>query len=586
MKYQSLSYYLQKSEKLNSHQLDKAKKIAILGNYTLDGLGDVLKVFCSENNLNIQVHQSSYNQYRQEIINTNSEWNKFKAHLTFIILDFDSLIGDTKFNFYSLSEKKREKTINQICNEIKELFSMALTKQNGKLVVSNFIPPTFSPLGIYDAKTRFSLKDFVNSLNESIKQLAMKNDSLYILEMDAFFQKYGRLNLTNEKMRFLADMKISPSFLPALADHLMCFIKPLFGNIRKCLVLDLDNSLWGGIIGEDGLDGIKLDNKPPGNAYLEFQKVILELYNRGIILTINSKNNLEDVKEVFKKHPFMVLKEHHFSSMYINWDDKASNLQSIAKDLNIGIDSLVFWDDDPVNRELVTQRLPEVLVVDVPNDPSLYANTLRNLNDFNSFQITAEDRKKGQMYASQLHRKSSEKKFSNIDDFLASLNMEVTIKNPDNFTIPRISQLTMKTNQFNLTTKRYSEEDIKKMANTDKYLIRTFSVIDKFGDNGLTGLYIINKENKQRWKIDTFLMSCRIMGRNVEKVMLNDLIENAKRENIQELIGHYYPTKKNPVTKDLYSNFGFSRKSDTDYVLEIPQFEKEQISYIKTSIKK
>jgi len=243
---------------------------------------------------------------------------------------------------------------------------------------------------------------------------------------------------------------------------------------------------------------------------------------------------------------------------------------------------LVFWDDDPVNRAFVKQQLPEVMVVEVPNDPSLYANTLRNLDAFNSFQITKEDKKKGLMYASQLQRKSFEKQFTNIDKFLASLNMEVSIKKAEQFTIPRISQLTMKTNQFNLTTKRYSEEEITNMTKSNKFLIRTFSVKDKFGDNGLTGIYIVKKVNNKRWELDAFLMSCRIMGRNIEKVMINDLIENSRKENIQELIGHYYPTKKNQVVKELLSNFKFLPINENDFIIKIPSYEKLETSYIKT----
>jgi len=313
-----LSYYLKESKNLNPQTGNNVKKIAILGNYTLEGLANIIRVISNENNFYVKIYESQYNQYRQEIINVNSGWYKFKPHLSFIILDFDSLIGEKQFEFYTLTDEKRKEIIIQTSEELRKIIKLALTQQDGKLVISNFPIPTFSPYGIYDSKTKFTMKDFVNSLNETIKQMSFENASLYVLELDVIVQRHGKLNVTDEKMVFLADMKISPSFLPKFAKYLMHFIKPLFGKTKKCLVLDLDNSLWGGIIGEDGLEGIKLDNKPPGNAFLEFQKVVLEFYHRGIILAINSKNNVDDVKEVFNNHPNMILKEKHFASICIN----------------------------------------------------------------------------------------------------------------------------------------------------------------------------------------------------------------------------------------------------------------------------
>lgn len=577
-----LSYYLNESENTISSDRSKLKKISVLCNFTIKGLSEVIKVISNEQGMNIDVYECPYNQYKQEIIDPNSNWYKYNPDLSFIILDFDSYIGDRRFYFYSMNENERSEIIRHACEELRNLLEQAIEKQTGKIVISNFINPTYSPFGIFDSKIRFTMRDFVNSLNSTIREISLENKSMYILELDNFFQKFGRSNITDEKLRYLADMRISPSFIPELGNFLMCFIKPLFGKIKKCLVLDLDNTLWGGIIGEDGINGIKLDDKPPGNSYLEFQKALLELHHRGIILAINSKNNPDDVKEVFSKHPYMLLKEHHFASIYVNWNDKATNLINIANELNIGTDSMVFFDDDPVNRELIKEKFPEVLVVDVPHDSSYFVEMLRNLDDFNSFHITDEDLEKGKMYASQNQRKMHEKRFSDINDFLASLEMEVMVRKGDEFNVPRIAQLTMKTNQFNLTTKRYSEEQIKQMIYNPNFIIKTFSVHDKFGDNGLTGLYIIQKETPKKWIIDTFLMSCRVMGRNIENVMITDLLEEARNVKVEEIMGRYIPTKKNEMTKDLYSKFGFQKLDDSQFVLRnIETVRNETVSYIK-----
>jgi FkbH-like protein len=580
-----LSYYLKKSKTIDLEN-SNFKKIAFLSNFTLQGLSSVLQVISNQYGMNIHVYESPYNQYRQEIIDMNSNWNKFNSDMSFLILDFESLIGSSIYDYHSYKTEERKELIDKTCLDVINLVESILKHQNGIIVISTFLLPTFSPLGIYESKMKYPLKEFVIKLNQLLFELSTKHDSLFCLEMDNLFQKFGSENMVDEKLKYLADMKISPDKFEHIANDMLSFLIPLFGKTKKCLVLDLDNTLWGGIVGEDGINGIKLDSKSPGNSFLEFQKVILQLNQRGVILAINSKNNLSDVIEVFEKHPNMILKENHFASMKINWNDKASNISSIAGEINVGIDSMVFWDDDPVNRELIRQKFPDVFVVDVPKDTSLYAKTLRTLPLFNSFQLTNEDMKKGQIYAAQRQRKTHESSFTNIDDFLSSLEMEVECENANEFTINRISQLVMKTNQFNLTSKRYSDNEIKKMAFDDNYIIRTFSVIDKFGDNGLIGLYIIKKISTKEWIIDSFLLSCRIMGRNMENLMLNDILQLAQQENIEKIEGEYIKSPKNSVTKDLYTKYGFRSISDTKFVLDnISNFILNQLSYIKSKNK-
>ena len=326
---------------------------------------------------------------------------------------------------------------------------------------------------------------------------------------------------------------------------------------KKCIVLDLDNTLWGGILGEDGLEGIRLGPTPEGRPYLEFQKYLLSLFNRGIILAINSKNNHKDALRVFQEHPNMVLKEHNFASMQINWNDKVSNLKNIAKELNIGLDSLVFIDDEKLNREMVKSILPEVEVVDLPEDPSLYLKTLAEIDDFNILKITEEDKKRGKMYAERRKRQELQNKSStDITQFLKDLRMIATINMADSFNIPRIAQLTQKTNQFNMTTRRYSEEDIKKFSGNKNFLVMCISIKDKFGDNGITGAAIVEKSHES-WRIDTFLLSCRIIGRKAEEILLGHIIGLAKNENVKKIIGEFIPTQKNTPAKSFYKNSKF-----------------------------
>jgi len=332
----------------------------------------------------------------------------------------------------------------------------------------------------------------------------------------------------------------------------------MLSKSKKCLVLDLDNVLWGGIIGEDGLDGIRLGPTPEGRPFLEFQKYILSLYNKGVILAVNSANNADDALEVFRNHPYMVLKEDHFAAMKINWGNKISNMKSIAEDIEIGVDSLVFVDDSKVNRDMMKQALPEVLTVDLPDDPSLYLKTVEDLRAFDTLQFTAEDRRRGKMYAEQRKRQEYMSTVGDITEYLKSLNTVVTIERANKFNIPRISQLSLKTNQFNTTTRRYLEDDVTRMANSDKFIVVSLKVDDKFGDSGLTGVAIVEK-GPEKWRVDTFLLSCRVLGRKVEETLLAYIIDQARKGGAKAIVGEFIPTKKNAPAKGFYKDHGFSQ---------------------------
>ena len=295
---------------------------------------------------------------------------------------------------------------------------------------------------------------------------------------------------------------------------------------------------------------------------MEFQRVLLSLYHRGIILAINRKNNYDDALKVIKDHPYMLLREEYFASMKINWNDKVSNMKEIANELNIGTDSMVFFDDDPVNREYMRLTMPQILTVDLPQDPSQYAQTIKKMNEFSVINITNEDVQRGRMYLEQRKRNDLEKSTPNLESFLTNLDLKLLIKNANEFTIPRISQLTLKTNQFNLTTKRYQESDIKKFSVDDKYLVGCVQVEDKFGDNGITGVFIVHKGNTTEWSIDTFLLSCRVMGREVEKGMLGYIINKAKQNGVELIKAKFIPSQKNKPIEDFLPNCGFQKDGD------------------------
>ena len=286
---------------------------------------------------------------------------------------------------------------------------------------------------------------------------------------------------------------------------------------------------------------------------------------------MDSRNNEEEVLEVIRSHPWMVLREEHFASLRINWNDKATNLREIAEELNIGTDALVFFDDDPANRELVRQTMPEVCVVDVPEDPALYASALRSLNDFSSLQLTADDFKKGESYHHQKQRRELRRQKTELTAFIASLGQRVEVSPPEPFTIPRIAQLTMKTNQFNLTTRRYSVEDIQRLSEDRDTRIRVFRVTDRFGDSGYVGVFIVQESCQAEWRVDCLLLSCRAIGRMVEAVMLNEAMKVAREAGASRLVGEYIPSGKNAQTELFYPSHGFRARADGMFVRDIPE---------------
>ena len=382
--------------------------------------------------------------------------------------------------------------------------------------------------------------------------------------------KFGEKNVFNYRQFFSGDIKISTEYIPKFTDELMRYIYAITGITRKCIVLDLDNTLWGGIIGEDGFDNIKLGDDPIGRSFVEFQKRLLALNQRGIILAINSKNNFDDAIEVIRKHPNMILREDNFACMKINWNDKVVNLQKISQELNIGLDSFVFFDDDQINQEYVRSSLQDVLVVDLPKDSSQFSQIVTEMKEFDVVKITEEDVKRNDMYLGQKKRKELENEIGDFKEFLKQMNIEVNIQNADSFSIPRISQLTLKTNQFNLTTRRYQEEEISAFASSKDRIVECAQVSDKFGDNGITGVYIVKKESNEEWIIDTFLLSCRIIGRGIEEAMLSQIIEKAKSLGVKRIKGEFISTSKNKPAENFYNNCGF-KKIDDYWIFDMGQ---------------
>ena len=539
----------------------KSIRVAVLSSSTIRGVRETLFVKCCASGIVPDIYVADYNLYAQEILNSDSGLYKFQPDVVIVFIDSRALLGDHYLLPYQLSNERRKELVTEKQDEIGAYIRALKTRSSAVVLVHNMEVPQYSPLGILENKQSFGYRKLFQKLNSELEDTFRGDNRVFVFDYDLFCSRIGKMRILNPKLYYLADIKLDLQYIPALCDEYIAYLSPLLSLSKKCIVLDLDNVLWGGVVGEDGMEGIKLGPTPAGRPFLEFQQCLLALFNRGVILAINSKNNPDDARSVFQRHPHMVLKENNFAAVRMNWDDKAANMRSLAKELKIGLDSMVFFDDDKLNREIVKHELPEVYVVEMHDDPAQYVNDLFAVNQFNTLTITEEDLGKGRMYAEQRQRSESAQSATDITEYLKGLDMVVTIEEANSFTIPRIAQLTQKTNQFNMTTRRYYEQDIKTFLENGNYKVISIHVKDKFGDNGLTGLAIV-KIGGTAWIIDTFLLSCRVIGRRVEEVLLSHIVEEAKKSSARTLTGEYIPTPKNSVAKDFYKINGF-RLSDT-----------------------
>ena len=576
---ENLAYFLNEAKTIKTRNLGKKLRVAFLANSTINGFEETMRVKCFQKGIDCITYVADYNQYNQEILNQDSRLYQFKPDITFLILDTRHVLGDHFFSWHKVSHDEKSKFVERSINEIKKLCNTFEENLETKLVITSLQIPSYSSYGINESREIRGLKEIVHEINnELLDEFGRHNVSpkIFIYDFNEFIMKFGEKNIFNYKQFFSGDIKISTEYVPKFVNELMGYIYAITGTTKKCIVLDLDNTLWGGIIGEDGFDNIKLGDNPIGRSFVEFQKRLLGLNQRGIILAINSKNNFDDAIEVIQKHPNMILSEDNFASVKINWDDKVLNLQKISEELNIGLDSIVFFDDDPINQEYVKDSLPDVLVVDLPKDSSRYAQIITEMKEFDVLKITEEDTKRGDMYLDQKKRKELENKVGDFNEFLKQMNIEVTVQKANSFSIPRIAQLTLKTNQFNLTTRRYQEEEVSKFSSSDDKIVECVEVSDKFGNNGITGTYIIEKKSDEEWVVDTFLLSCRIMGRGVEEIMMNQIIENARLSGIKRIKGEFIPTSKNKPAENFYKKLGFKKENEfwvfnTDNTIKKPE---------------
>ena len=525
--------------------------LAMLSNITTDTLAlQVSKV------LNEEIYTSSgYNTWVQELI--TAQFSGSKPEAVFLILYGRELIGDVT----SSDWEDVKLTLDQFLGTIKT-FSEDYKD----------IPLFVSSLDIQHVKILTLSAPRLESKIESYWRSGLEDMGVPVLEIAEIARNMGRDKFYSKRMWYLGSIPFSMTGEKAIAEEIVRAWNALKGNRKKCLVLDLDNTLWGGVIGEDGLQGIDLSTTKEGSRFRDFQKRIKDLKDQGVLLAIVSKNNEEDAMEGIREHPDMVLKEDDFVIIKANWEPKPVNIEDIAKELNIGLDSLVFIDDNPIERESVKNALPEVNVPDFPKDTSTLESVAIEISKryFPVLKLTDEDLNKTDQYKVEQMRDEIKQKSISIEEYLESLEMKKTFRQIEESDVTRAAQLTQKTNQFNLTTRRYTESDIWKMLKSENLQVWIGELEDKFGSYGKVILAIVKLEEKIAI-IDTFLMSCRVMGRNIEKEFLSEIEKEMTLKGKTQIIAEYIPTPKNSVVKDFW---GENDYTELEYKPDSVTYEK------------
>ena len=535
------------------------KNIAILGGSTTSEIKNILELFLLKNGIKPNFYESEYNKYYEDALFGNDELDKFNPDIIYIHTTNKNIIK------YPDPNDEFEDVEMLLGNEIKKYKSIwsSLSKFDCAVIQNNFDYTENRILGNLDCYDIHGKTYFIHKLNYWFSLNARKIKNLYINDINYLSSYIGLRYWFDKSLWHQAKYALSMESIPELAFNISQIISSVFGQSKKCLVLDLDNTCWGGIIGDDGLPGIYIGTETAiAESYTEFQKYVKELKDRGITLAACSKNDFLNAKEGFT-HPDSILRFDDFTSFKANWDPKHQNIIDIAKEINVGVDSLVFIDDNPVERDIVSSQVPSVSVPNVGSDVVDFISHIDRNGYFEPISLSQDDVNRHKYYEDNKKRANKKATFKSYDEFLVSLGMTAEIKSFSSIYLDRITQLTNKTNQFNLTTKRYTNGEIDKISSNDEYIKIYGKLTDKYGDNGLIAISIGRVESKT-CHIDLWLMSCRVLKRNMEFAMLDELVSKCRNKGVSEIIGYYYKSAKNSMVSDLYDKFGFSLVNEND----------------------
>ena len=546
----------------------KIIKVAILGDTATQFLTQALKGIGYDNGFNLEILEADFNQIERQVYDFSSELYEFNPEIVIVFQSSHRLL--LKYN--KIKPNQHLLFASNELDVIENIYSNLSSNLNAKVIYYNFTEIDDSIFGNYANKTESSFLFQLRKLNYELMSLASKKTNLYLCDISSIQNQVGKVNFFKPSIYINTEMVLSINILPKVALKTIDLINALNGKFKKCIILDLDNTAWGGIIGDDGIDNIQIGSLGIGKAFSEFQYWIKKLKSRGIILAVCSKNTESVAKEPFEKHPDMVLSLQDISVFRANWENKVDNIRQIQRIINIGFDSIVFLDDNPFERNIVKENIPEICVPELPEDPANYLEYLYELNLFETVSFSNEDVERTKLYQIQAKRAKILQKFTNENDFLKTLNMVSDVQPFNKFNTPRIAQLSQRSNQFNLRTIRYTESDIQRIATSDNYVTFTYTLEDRFGNNGLISVIILDKEDEKSLFINTWFMSCRVLKRGMENFLLNSIVDFAKKNGFIKIKGEYIPTAKNNMVRDHYLNLGF-KKDQSHYTLEVKNYQ-------------
>ena len=538
-------------------------KISVLRSMTIEPLHLYLDWHCLRQKMLMQWTISGYGPALQYVLETKNELLESQPDVIVLAWRLQDVSPRLWFDFLSLSTAEVEQEIERIRLEFLQILKSLRGRTQVPILVNLFDRPNHLALGLVDVGHSQGQFRAILQINQMIIDTSVLYSSVFVLDFPAVVAKVGRQNFYDSRMGYVAQSPYTAVGWEALAQTYVRWFRSLFGANKKCLVLDCDNTLWGGIVAEDGIEGICIGGTWPGNAFTDFQRALKTMAHRGMILALNSKNEREIVLQVLQNHAEMVLREGDFAAMRINWQDKATNLREIAAELNIGMESMVFVDDNPAERDWVRRSLPEVAILDLPTDPSGYCDTLYEMWELDTLTFSEEDRQRNQMYRANANREALRQQMPSLDEFYRSLEMRVFCERMRPEIIQRVAQLTQRTNQFNLTTRRYTEAELEEWSNRKDAVIYTLRVIDRYGDNGVVGVGMAHLE-EDRWVIENFLLSCRVIGRTIEDALLAWLVQVGKQLGAKAVLGKYLSTAKNNLVSGFYAKHGFKLQSRLD----------------------
>ena len=549
-------------------------KVALVGDTATQLLSTAIQGTGIDRGFHIDLFEAEYNQVEQQFMDPGSDLHAFDPEFIIVFqsthkwAEKHALTGNE--GKVSLAEERLD-FVRTIC-----------ASSRAKIIYLNYPEIDDTVFGSYANKVSLSFSWQVRKFNYGLMELAQETANLFVCDLAALQNKYGRNWLFDASIYTSTEMILSVDSLPYVSARILDVVCALKGKFKKCLILDLDNTVWGGVVGDDGLEGIQLGHGLGiGKAFTEFQMWVKKLKDRGIILCICSKNDEDKAKEPFEKHTDMVLRLGDIAVFMANWETKVDNIRSIQQILNIGFDSMVFLDDNPFERNIVREHIPDITVPELPEDPADYLEFLYSLNLFETASYSSTDKDRTKQYQVEAQRSSYAKTFQDEAAFLQSLDMVSTVEGFTKFNTPRVAQLSQRSNQFNLRTVRYTEGDIEALSSDPDVIPITFTLEDKFGDNGLICVIIMKKTAPETLFVDTWFMSCRVLKRGMENFTLNTMVAKAREKGYKRIVGEYLPTVKNGMVKDHYDRLGFTPLGDGRYELDAETYQDKEC-YIKT----